>query len=156
MYFLICWPLTTVFTSQHGNAWQMVEEVLTAEVILIDSSLSKKKLSSIDSRSSSMSWQKKGVQLAFVLLSMESSSGSCNEMNLGIYPFPGFLTGCAELTFNDQKNTCPTFPCFFGNKTIKQHLLWFGRHLNLMLTFYTTIKAESRLAPDRPQNTPTH
>ena len=43
-------------------------------------------------------------------------------MNLGIYPFPGFLTGCAELTFNDQKNTCPTFPCFFGNKTIKQHL----------------------------------
>ena len=32
----------TVFTSQHGNAWQMVEEVLTAEVILIDSSLSKK------------------------------------------------------------------------------------------------------------------
>ena len=100
---------------------------------------------------------KKGVQLAFVLLSMESGSGSSNEMNLGIYPFPGFLTGCAELTFNDQKNTCPTFPCFFGNKTIKQHfdtLETFKSEIEANLL--QPLKLSHDLAPDRPQNTPTH
>ena len=80
-----------------------------------------------------MSWQKKGVQLAFVLLSMESSS---HEMNLGIYPFPGFLTGCAALTFNDQKSEhLPDIPMF----------LWEQNHQATPSLIRETFKSDANL-----------
>ena len=75
----------------------------------------------------------KGVQLAFVLLSMESSS---HEMNLGIYPFPGFLTGCAALTFNDQKSEhLPDIPMF----------LWEQNHQATPSLIRETFKSDANL-----------